>query len=440
MEVTPDAPANLHSPSTAQAVERQVTNRQGRGSQSTRQAIKWVGLAGMSAGLVAMLVQLAAFRVLALEPLQADFQVWWSAMFVMFGLLTGLQNETVRSTTRANDVGGTGPRASRVAPVVVGLVVVLGIATLPLWSQGLGAASGTQPFWLAGALLYGVAFTAFTVVVLGAAAGSRAWRLVALATGADAGTRLVLVGVVYLTGGGIEQFAWASVLSTTVIVFFLAFSRTVRRTLTTRMDAPGRVYLARVLTSMLALGAYSLLVVGFPLLLSLTTEQAELKTAAAFMLAISLTRAPFLVPLNALQGVAISYFTTSRSRGPTAGLKLVGGVMGCGVAVGALAFAVGPWLMQLLAGQSVSRLVLALLTLGGATIAVLTLTGVMCQSSGLYRFFLGGWLLAVAVSVALLLLPLPVTVKGIIALLAGPLVGASLHLFGILKHTRLAAK
>jgi O-antigen/teichoic acid export membrane protein len=179
------------------------------------------------------------------------------------------------------------------------------------------------------------------------------------------------------------------------------------------------------------------MVVGFPMLLSITTYPAQYKGAAPLLLAITLTRAPLMVPLNAYQGVAVSHFVQHRDAGLRTMVPAARAVLALGVGGAALAFAVGPWLMQLLLGKGydVSGRTLAGLTLAATGLAFLTLTGALCQALTLHGVFVGGWVASLVVAILVLMTPLTIENRAVLALLVGPLVGITIHLVALRRAT-----
>ena len=169
--------------------------------------------------------------------------------------------------------------------------------------------------------------------------------------------------------------------------------------------------------------------VGFPVLLSLTTSHAQYKMATPFLIAISWTRAPLMIPLNAYQGVAVSHFVLQRSSGMRAMLPAVRAIVAVGLVGTALAYAAGPWLMATLLGPEyrVSGPLLGGLTGASAFLALLTLTGAFCQALTMHRVFVAGWVVAVAVAIGALLLPLDLPGRTLLGLTVGPLVGIAVH-------------
>ncbi len=182
-------------------------------------------------------------------------------------------------------------------------------------------------------------------------------------------------------------------------------------------------------------GLSAVLLVGFPWLVGLTTEKEAMLFSAPLMLAVSLTRAPIMVPLSSMYTFAISYFTRRRS-GLLTVMRMLGAVLGVGVIIAGLAWLVGPPLLDLIEPEYViAGAVLAWLTIGAACIAMISLTGILCQARAAYATYIGGWVVAVIVAIIILVLPQPLQWRVIVALIVGPISGIIVHL-AALSHRR----
>jgi hypothetical protein len=182
--------------------------------------------------------------------------------------------------------------------------------------------------------------------------------------------------------------------------------------------------------AIVAAASSAALVVGFPVLLRVTSTPEEFALSAPLLIAVSLTRAPLMIPLGAYQGVAITHFLTHRERGLAAIRPIALAVLGAGVAGAALAWLVGPWLMSTLirSDYRVDGVVLAGLTFAAALLALLTLTGAAVLALDRHAAYTGGWIAATVTSIAVLLLPLPVELRTVLSLGVGPVVGVVVHL------------
>jgi len=153
---------------------------------------------------------------------------------------------------------------------------------------------------------------------------------------------------------------------------------------------------------------------------------------------VTLTRAPLLVPLTAMQGNLIAHFVDERAqrlRALIAPGALIGGIGAVGVAAAGL---VGPWFLRVVFGPQyqASSTLLAWLTAAAVAIAMLTLTGAAAVAAALHRAYSLGWVGATLASGLLLLLPLPLETRTVVGLLCGPLVGIAVHLAALARAGR----
>ncbi|MGV8849430.1 MAG: hypothetical protein ACOH16_07780 [Propionibacteriaceae bacterium] len=266
--------------------------------------------------------------------------------------------------------------------------------------------------------------------MVGALTGLRSWRVYSALVSAEAMVRLLLVVLVILAGVTTHGLEIASSAAAAVWTVFLVVSSTARRATRATGDGDRRQFLNRAGQAMVASASSAVLVVGFPVLLRLTTSSVEWTTAAPLLLAISLTRAPLIMPLNAYQGVAISHFLSEQHRGIAVLLRPASAVVGVGVLGATGAYLVGPFIMVAFFGPAyhVSGLLLAGLTVAAACLALLTLTGSAVLATGRHRVYAIGWFLGSAASVALLMTHLPIGSRAVLSLCGGPLLGIGIHL------------
>ena len=408
------------------------------GRDATRIAVASAIAAGS-----AFIVMLVSARVLLPIENNAVFQTFWSALFACFGVLSGVSIETTRAVaaaaaTPAADapVGESSSRGPRVLAVGAGIGLLAGAViavSVPLWAPHVFA----QHAWTLGGLVaVGVAGYAVHSVLVGTLAGSRAWRPYSWLIGAESTVRLLLIVASAVLGARLLGFAAGAAIAAFTWVVLLVLSPQVRRIAPARADSGLRVFLGRLTSASIATGASALLVVGFPMLLGLTSSSQVMDQAAPLLLAITLTRAPLMIPLNAYQGVAVTHFVEHRDRGLRAMLPAARAIVGVGVLGAALAAVIGPWLMRVLAGEDyrVSGPLMGSLVLAAILLALLTLTGALCQALTMHGTFVAGWLVALGVSVLILLSPASIETRAVLALAGGPLVGIVLHLVALKRH------
>jgi hypothetical protein len=356
-----------------------------------------------------------------------------AVLFAIYGVLSGVALETTRAIAAATrDDHAPGPPLWRVALVVSMCSALAVTALMPFWRDRV--LHGDDRL-LVGGLVVAVAIYAGHCVVVGAAAGRAWWRSASLVIAGEATLRLFATLAVVGVTATVTSMGLASAAGASAWLLLAAVSGRVRETLTLRVDSPGVTLAGRMAASLVAQGASAVLVVGFPILLASTTAPGEYAAAAPLLLAISLTRAPVLLPLNALQGVAVSHLV----RAGTGLARLLVRLLGLVAAVAAFgavaAWTVGPFLLRVLfgAGYAVDGGVLALLTLAAGGTAALTLTGACAQALTAHVWYVAGWVVAVVTCVAVLQVPGSLEWRACLALGTSPLAGLVVHVYGLAR-------
>jgi len=390
-----------------------------------------VGVASLVGAASGYVVLVLAANVLD-KAQNADFLAFWGLLFFLFGALGGLQSEVIRSVHVARTTwpaaGGHTVGGARIVPLgllVGGSLAGVIMITSPLWG---GAVLGPQPLLpVALAALAALAFGGHSAVA-GSLAGRGLWSVYSRLVGAEALMRLTLVLGIVLAGAGSTGIRVATSAAAATWLL-LSLSPQVRDVWGQRSGTGSRAFLTASGQAMVGAASSAALVVGFPVLLRVSTPSSTFALAAPLLLAVQLTRAPMLIPLNAYQGVAITHFLNQRHRGAAPLIRGVAVIAAVG-ALGALAAAlVGPWLMAVLLGEGyrVGPLVLGALTLTAALLALLTLTGAAALSLDGHRAYAVGWFVATVCSTVVLLLPGNVETKVVMSLAAGPAIGVVVH-------------
>ena len=367
----------------------------------------------------------------------ADFLVFWGALFGVFGVVIGVATETTRTVHAAADAA-TVPGA-RVLPEVVRLTAVAALvlaATGLLWGPRL-----LGPAWpeLLAALVVGTLLFTGHCVVAGTAAGQGRWSAYSLLVAAEATTRLALVAVAVVAGALVGGLAWVVALACgTWLVVSLVPAARVREVGSVRGDVPPSGLRRRLLAACAASGASALLLVGFPVLLRLTTPDDVFAGAAPLILAVSLSRAPLLVPLNAYQNVLV---TRVASHGVGALRRPMGLVVAATLVGAVLAVPVGPGLLHVVRPDyDVAGPVFGLLVVGAGLVGALVLTGAASIALDHHAIYVAGYVVATVVATVVLLVPLDLDTRVVVGLVTGPLAGIAIHVaFGVRRSSRPSA-
>ena len=393
-----------------------------------RRSVARVGVATALTALCGYIVLYLAAR--DLEPAGfAVFGVFWGAFGLVTGAANGLLQEATREVRSARyTVLSPGPqtRPLPTAAAIGAVAAVVLAGTSPLWAPHVFVEARTTSVALLSAGLAGFCLHA---TLLGMLAGSGRWTQYGALMVTDASMRVAVAVTTFAVGWGLLGYLWATVCGAVAWLIMLLVSPSTRAAASQVAYGDIATFLRGAGHAIAAAGASAILVMGFPVLLK--TTSGDLGAAGGVViLAVTLTRAPLLVPLTALQGNLIAHFVDRRNDrlralvGPVAVVAFIGAV---GVVTAGL---IGPWLLQVGFGAEyrADGALLGWLTVGGLSIALLTLTGAATVAAALHRAYSAGWIGATVASTLLLLLPLALETRTVIALICGPVVGMTVHL------------
>lgn len=404
-----------------------------RGAAITRGSVARVGAATAVSALCGYAVLYLAAR--DLDPAGFSvFGVFWGAFGLVGGAAYGLLQEATREVRTATYVEvAEGPRTHpmRIGAGLGAAAAVAMAASAPLWAPHVFGESRTLSVAL---LCAGLAGFCVHATLLGLLAGLGNWGQYGALMVTDAVMRVLVAVGSFLLGWGLVGFLWATVAGAIGWLLLLLVSPAARAAARVRTPGGTATFLRGAAHSIAAAGASAILVMGFPVLLKATSGELG-ATGGVVILAVTLTRAPLLVPLTAMQGNLIAHFVDHRGHRLKALLPPTLVVLGLG-AVGVLAaWQVGPWLIRVAFGEEYTPdgALLGWLTAGAVSIALLTLTGAATVAAAEHRAYSIGWVSATVASAALLCLPMDLAERTVVALLCGPLVGIAVHLAALAR-------
>lgn len=396
-----------------------------------------MSLATVIAGISGFVVIIVAARAFGSSPegiaMAEEFTAYWGLFFAGTGVLTGLTQETTRAVAKGSRENSTAKGSAvpvKVAAFVALATVAVCLLSVPLWLDRILSSNQPQGAWL---LALGLGSYAIQATVAGVLSANQLWPQYAALITMDTSSRMVFALGAWLLGWKLLAFIIVTVMGAVSWILLLAISRPARSAFYSLADVPTRAFLRRAGTAMAASGATAVLITGFPTIVRFThpDTSGEAIAAAAIIYAVTLTRAPILVPLQQFQSALIVRFVEKRSLSALAqplGLVWAVGILGAG-----LAWVIGPWLMVTILGPAydVPGRTLALLTLGAACTASLMVTGAATVALDKHNLYLSGWILATIVAVAALSMPWSLSVASCVALSAGPAAGLAVHALGL---------
>ncbi|MEY2849987.1 MAG: hypothetical protein RI885_2654 [Actinomycetota bacterium] len=387
-------------------------------------------LSGASGYLVTILV------AAALDAADyAVFAVFWSALYLAVGAFGGVQQEITRSTTRSEAAPGPSrPGMARVAVfasvLAVGTTVVLA-STAVVWAPVV-LGRGTDAVAAGIALAVGVGSYIVVAAVAGAFYGARWWVPIAALILIDGLTRLVVVAAALVTSASAVWLTIAVIapfpLALLAVGPFVA--RRLRRS--TRADVGYRALTWNTTRTVVAAASTAVIVSGFPVLLSVTSAEVPRAALGPIVLAVTLTRAPIVIPLLALQSYLVVRFT-GRPPDLRRLTALVGAVIVAGIALAGVAALVGPAVFEGLFGAAlvVDGVVLFVVVASSGLVAALCISGPVLLALSAHSAYVLGWLVAAAATVLLLLVPSGLEARACLALVGGPLAGLIVQLVAV---------
>jgi O-antigen/teichoic acid export membrane protein len=385
----------------------------------------WVLVATAVAGVAGFVITILINRQLG-PAAYLPFAIFWAALYLVVGGLSGIQQEVTRATRPIGDGVRTHAKARNFALAAGALVFIVVLVSSPVWTAAVFPGGG---WWLVLPLAVGTASYVLVATLSGSLYGVSQWSAIALMVGVDGVLRLVLVVLGLFATTDVVVLAWLVVLPfpvTLAIVWPLVRRRFVG---SSDLDVGYRDLTWNVLRTVLASVSTAVLVSGFPVILGLASKGVPAAVVGEFTFVLTLTRAPLIVTVMALQGFLVVRFRDH----PALWLRFFAAVQGVIVAgalvLGVLGWLLGPWVFGLVSRPlvSIDGPTIVLIVVSSAFVGALTVSGAAVLARGDHFAYSAGWVAAAITTVAIIALPVDFATRVEAALLAGPLVGLAVH-------------
>jgi O-antigen/teichoic acid export membrane protein len=384
-------------------------------------------------GVATAVGSLAGYALLALVGRAlgpADFGLFvafWGVLFGVGSSLSTIEQETARraASTAPEDGLPTGA-VTTAAAAIAGLAAALTLLP-PVAERLYGQAdSGIGLVVLVAALGFAVQFAVRGLLIGSGATRGYAWLLVA-----EALARLVvLLAFLALLDLDLQTAAVAVAVGSFA---WLGWAARAREVLPGRgvTGSVWRAATARAGSLMLGAALTASVITGFPTLVTALTDGAPGVAGGAVFAAITVSRVPLLL-FSPVQAVAVPFVVrTHDSPGPegTAALRRIlvlgtAGFLALGTVAAAVAWVIGPWAVRLVYGDAydVPAPAIALLVLSACLLAWVQLLSAALIALAAHRGMLLMWAVAVAATVAWLVVsPFDVVATTAVGSLIGPL-------------------
>ncbi|ADH91843.1 MATE family efflux transporter [Arcanobacterium haemolyticum] len=395
-----------------------------------------VSVGAIFAALSGFSILIITARTLTAED-NAIFLAFWSTLFLITGILSGIQQEVTRAVANESLISR---KEESVRPLILGISIgVLAslafLAVSPLLSHVLETdypAAFTSLLIACGLTLY-----AGQVSLLGVLGGNKNWNLFASITSCEALGRLTFITLVALTAATTLRFEIATVIAFALWLLFFLHPQ-VCRSSHFLVSVSWKKMTRQIGLALAASGATALLINGFPLLMALTTSLDEYKNSADLVMAVSITRAPLLVPIFAFQSVVIAHYVTHPEKRRSTTRTLFLGLSGFALCASPIVALIGPTIMHAVFGASYrsTGMILGILIVDATLLALLVLGGTITIALTNYKACLLGWYTTATVSFVLMLLPFSLEARTLSTLTFGPLLGIAIHFSTILRSDR----
>lgn len=358
------------------------------------------------------------------------FSVFWSALYLGVAAMSGVQQEVARAAHPATD----SPSNSVLRTFTLwasGAVVILSVAVAVFFG---GAVLPGNPPALAVVLAVGLVGYLANAVLSGVLYGLRLWAPVAALIVIDVALRAVLV-----ISGFALQLPTIGLALLVALPFGASFATVwlwVRRRVigAYRLDVSFGRLATHVVGTVAAAAAAGVMITGLPMLIGVTSTTDAATTTGALILAITLTRAPIVVPVIALQSFLISTVFRGGRVLPGKLLRLLALSLAGVAALAGIGWFIGPPLISWVsAGRfEIHGWMAAAIVASAGLVAAMCVTGPALIAARRHGINVVGWVIAAGSTILVLLLNIDVEIRVALALVAAPTAGLIVHAVALL--------
>lgn len=374
--------------------------------------------------------------------LYAPFAVFWSALYLLISALSGLQQEVTRATRPIGPVESGAMVARRPRSLLrdFSLLTMLAVAVV---------VTGTAWIWVSTVfpeggwsfvppLVLGLVGYVAVAAISGVFYGLSFWVLAASMTIVDGLLRLLIVGALLFVTEDAAVLAWgvaAPFVLTPIILWLVSRSSVVGRF---ALDVGPKALTWNVARTIVAATATGIMVSGLPLMIQATGPTGTPDEFGALSYAITLTRAPIVIVVLALQSYLVVVFRAHADAVLGWVLRIAAVVIAGSLALAALAWWLGPWILTVLFKRDdvLPGETLGLLVATAGLVGVLCVTGAATLARSQHGAFTAGWIVAAVVTIVVLSLPLGLHERTLLAMAVGPVGGLLVHVVALVGSGR----
>ncbi|GEB44393.1 membrane protein [Microbacterium testaceum] len=361
----------------------------------------------------------------------AHFSVFWAAVFLAVGSMSGVQQEVTRAARPGAQGGEAGRRLLIGVLAVAVTAAALVVASGALWAGVVFADDGGASLAL---LSVAVLFSGAVAGIAGVLYGLHDWRRVALVISLDPALRFLMVGG-SLVAGHAEWLPTAIVapIPVTFVSALLLVIPRLRQGVTVDV-ATTRHLVGNISRAIVGAAATAVLVSALPLFIGAAARDISATQTGALLFNLTLTRAPIVIPALAFQSLLVVFFRDRLTHVARSTLLMTGGAVAVALLVAIVCGILGPTVIGGLFGDGyrLSGLPLAFLVASSGLTAGLSVTGAATIALRRHTAYLGGWVFAALAAVVLLFVsPGDTITRSVVALSFGPALGLLVHVTAI---------